>query len=426
MTERIELVKKILNAAHVDDYRIAATKTESHELFFVHKALETVRSTDTLDIKVTVFARHDGKLGDATFSVYASYDEAAIANAIEAAKKRAILIDNEPYPLPEGERATFESGSNFSGFTVSDLAARIADAVYAADHYEDGSVNALEIFLYCDTVRILNSRGIDKTETRHRAMVEAIPTWNGEESVELYECYNFTEYSFDNIFEEMDRKMREVRDRLAAKKPETKLSCPVVLGAPELSSLIEDLVYELNYSKVYSHANAFSLGDAIQKDPTGDALRVTMCGQMTDSVRAAHFDADGFTLRDTKVIDNGKAESFFGSVRFASYLGMEPTGNLSCARVETGTLTDEALKKAPYFRCASMSGIQVDIYNDYIGGEVRLGYYFDGEREIPVTGVSISGKLSDALSSLRLSDTATTYEAYRGPKLACLFGIEIV
>ena len=88
--------------------------------------------------------------------------------------------------------------------------------------------------------------------------------------------------------------------------------------------------------------------------------------------------------------------------------------------------TDEQLKSAPYFRCASMSGLQLDIYNDYIGGEVRLAYYFDGEREIPVTGISISGKLSDALANMRLSDTATVYEGYLGPKWASFGGIEIV
>ncbi len=50
----------------------------------------------------------------------------------------------------------------------------------------------------------------------------------------------------------------------------------------------------------------------------------------------------------------------------------------------------------------------------------------DGEREIPVTGISISGKLSTALSNMRLSSEETTYESYRGPKCAIFDGIEIV
>ena len=57
----------------VSDYRLNTVKTESYEMFFVHRDLETVRSTDTVSRKVTVFVEKDGKLGDATFSVYVEH-----------------------------------------------------------------------------------------------------------------------------------------------------------------------------------------------------------------------------------------------------------------------------------------------------------------------------------------------------------------
>ncbi len=420
------MIKKILDTAGVSNYRIMSTATRSHELFFVHKNLETVRATDTTDTKVTVYMEHDGAFGEATFSVYASYDEAKIRAEIETAKKKALLVANEMYELPANETAFFESDSNFKNYDVPTLAAAIADAVYAADSYADGSLNALEIFVYRDTVHLQNSRGIDKTEVKYRAMVEAIPTWNGEESVELYECHNFTEFDAAAITAEIDGKMQEVRDRLAAKAPETKLTCAVVLTAPELASVVGQLALELNYGGLYNHSNAFSVGDDVQKNPTGDTLHVTMCGQMKGSVRSAAFDGDGFTLVDRKIIENGRAIAGFGGVRYASYVGKEPTGNLRCVRTACGTLTDEELKKTPYLKCVSMSGIQLDIYNNYIGGEVRLAYYVDGDTVTPVTGISLSGKLDEALSSMRLSVDETTYEGFSGPKLARFEGIEIV
>ena len=113
-------------------------------------------------------------------------------------------------------------------------------------------------------------------------------------------------------------------------------------------------------------------------------------------------------------------------MRFASYLGEKPTGNLRCLRLAAGTLSDAEIRKAPYFRVASMSGLQLDIYSDYIGGEVRLGYYFDGEKEIPMTGISLSGKLSEALSCLRLSEKTAVWEGYEGPTLALISKMEIV
>ena len=424
MTERI--INLLKADSGVTDYRINTVKTESNELFFVHRQLETVRSTDTTDVKVAVFVAHDGKLGDATFSVYSSYTDEKIKEEIEAAKKKAALIDNEPYALPENERESFESDSNFKDFKPHELAAKIADAAFASDCYDGGSINALEIFIYKDTVTVKNSRGIDKTETKYRAMIEAIPTWNGGESVELYECYNFTEYDREAIVSEIDKKMREVRDRYEAKKPEGKLTCNVVLDAPELSQLLENLAYELGFASVYNHSNAFSRGDEIQKAPTGDKLNITMRGKMRGSVSSSAFDGDGVTTKDAQIIKDGKAIAYFGSARYASYLGEAPTGNLRCLSAEVGTLSDKEMRATPYFRCASMSGLQVDIYNDYIGGEVRLAYYFDGEREIPLTGISISGKLSEALSEMRLSENETVYESYRGPAHALFTNIEIV
>ena len=384
MTERII---KILNKTDgISDYRIRSVRTESRELFFVHKELETARSTDTVDTKVTVYVAHDGALGEATFSVYSSYDHDRIAEEIEKARKKAALISNQTYELPADETGTFYSDSNFKDHSPAELTSLIADACFEADQLEGGSINALEVFVYKDTVTVKNSRGIDKTEVKYRAMAEAIPTWNGEESVELYEQYNFTEFDRAAITDEILVKMREVRDRYIAQAPTEKLSCPVVLGAPELEQLFDSFIGELSFSAVYQHSNAFSVGDDIQKVTGGDPLTLTMCGKTRGSVHSAAFDADGFTLSDRKIIENGKAVALWGGTRYAQYLGETPTGNLGCIKVETGTLTDGELRSAPYFRCASMSGLQVDIYNDYIGGEVRLAYYFDGEKEIPVTG----------------------------------------
>ncbi len=425
MTDRI--INLLKADSGVTDYRINSVKRESYELFFVHRDLETVRSTDTTDIKVTVMVGDTDNMGEATFSVYSSYTDEKITAEIDTAKKKAALAANRAYALPENECGVWESESNFKNYSAPELAAKIADATFAADNYENGSINALEIFIYKDTVSVKNSRGIDKVETKYSAMVEAIPTWNGnEESVELYEAYNFTEFDSETITAEIDGKMREVRDRLLAKAPENKLSCRVVLPASELSQLIDGLVSNLNFASVYNHTNAFSRGDEIQKSPIGDLLNVTMKGRMMNSVSSAAFDSDGVTTIDASVIKDGRAESYYGPVRYASYLGETATGNLRCISAECGSLTDEVLCSAPYFRCASMSGLQLDVYNDYIGGEVRLAYYFDGEREIPITGVSISGKLSDALSSMLLSAEETTYEDYKGPKFAVFNNIEII
>ena len=419
-------IEKLLKESKATEWKINSTKTESYELFFVHSKLETVRATDTDSTTVTVYLDHDGKKGQASFKIYASTSEDEAKAKIHSALEKAALISNEYYALPEGEALDGAIKSNIADLEPRTVASKIAEAVFSSDMLGMGSVNALEIFINKYTVTVKNSRGMDKREIKYSTMVEAIPTWNEGESVELYEAIRTAEFDYDQIKSEIEAKMREVRDRGRANAPESKLSCPVVLPADELSRLFGELAHTLNFASVYTKQNPFSEGDAIQKSPTGDKITVTMRGQLKGSSASALFDADGTTLRDVKVIENGIAVAYFGGDRFAQYLGRTATGELSCYEVECGTLTDDDLNSAPYFECVSMSGLQLDIYNDYIGGEVRLAYYFDGEKKIPVTGISISGKLSDALNSIKLSNESKQSGRYKGPKLARFEGIEIV
>ena len=165
-------IQKLLGQnREISGFRIVSTKTDSYELFFVHrKCLETVRATDTDTVSVTVYVNHDGKVGDSTFSVYGSMGEAEVADRIAAAAERARLVFNEPYELPEGGVLEAELPSNLRNAAPRALAAGIADAVFAADCVEGGSINATEkIFLYRDTVRVVNSRGIDKTQRSNTA-----------------------------------------------------------------------------------------------------------------------------------------------------------------------------------------------------------------------------------------------------------------
>lgn len=421
-------VEKILKETEtVDDYRVTSLETKSYELFFVHRKLETVRATDTVTTDVTVYVRHDGKVGDSTFSLYQSMTEADVREKVIAAVNRAKLVFNEPFEIPKGGRKDTVLPSNMELSDVPGLASRIADAVFAADCYRDGSINATEIFVYQDTNSVKNSRGVDKTQVKIHVMIEAIPTWNeGGESVELYEDHRFTEFDSTAVTAEIDRRMREVRDRRTAVKPQTPLVCDVVLNPHEISELLREIVSNLDYSAVYSHSNLYKIGDDLQKDGSGDKLTVTMAGQLKGSVQSASFDDDGLDLGERTVIRDGVVESNFGSNRFACYLGLEPTGSLRCAKVAPGTLTVQELEKRTYLDCVSLSGLQVDLFNDYIGGEIRLAYYHDGGKKTPVTGISMSGRLSEVIASLRLLDSTVVSGSYEGPEKLLMKSISIL
>ena len=423
-------MKKIIQAlqanGQVSDYKINLSAKESYECFFVKGKLETVRCTDICDKTVTVYVDHDGFKGDSQFFVYPSTTEEELRELIEKAVQKASLLNNKMYTLPENETGDYAVESNFAAYTLPELAGRIADAVFAANRVENADLNSVEVFVNRRRDTVVNSRGIHKTQVRYDAMVEAIPTYNGEtESVELYQQYNFSSFCAETVQKEIAEKLREVTARAAAVKPDFAMDCKVILNKQELGELFGSISHDLHFSTVYSHAGVFHKGDEIQQAPTGDKITITMAGSLPGNIRSACFDSDGMTLRATRIVEDGKAVAYYGDNRFGQYLEETPTGNLRCMQVETGTACPKCLTQGPYLEVLSMSGLQVDFYNDYIGGEIRLAYYCDGEKITPVTGISITGSLKQVLASIRLAQSSAVHDGYCGPEKAILQGMKI-
>ena len=423
MKKVMELLEK---NPQVSDYKILIHKKESFELFFVKGKLETVRSTDTCDKQVTVYVNHGEFKGDSLFYIYPSTTDAQIEEKIQSAVQNALLINNQNYELPPAETDEYIIPSNFSHYDPVALATKIAQGVFDANGVEHGSLNSVEVFINHHKNTVMNSKGLCKTQDKYDAMVEAIPTYNGEEqSVELYEQYNFNTLDMTVLQDEIARKMEEVKARYTAQKPEQLPSCKIVLNKLELEELFGSIASDLNYATVYGHANLYKKGDNLQKNRTGDPITVTMAGSVPGNVKSACFDSDGLSLGKVQLVADGQAVSYYGSNRFGQYLGEKPTGNLSCLCVSPGSLDIDSLKLEPHLEVISMSGLQVDFFNDYIGGEIRLAYYHDGTKCIPVTGISIAGKLQEVLSSIRLSVLTATHDRYTGPAKALIPNMNI-
>ena len=125
-----------------------------------------------------------------------------------------MLINNRHYDLPNAESGSYVVESNFSEYSPAELAAQIANAAFAANIIENASINSLEIFINKHTETVINSLGLNKTQVRYDAMVEAIPTFNGtEQSVELYEQYNFSAFNEAAVRTEIAEKLAEVKAR---------------------------------------------------------------------------------------------------------------------------------------------------------------------------------------------------------------------
>lgn len=417
----MEKLIEILKNSSADGYKINEIKKETFQTFFVHDKLETVRGGETTDITVTVYKKHDGALGNATFSVYVSSDEKDIKSAVESAIEKALAVSNPPYELVEKEEGKYEGERLILGKDLAETSAEIGKAVFSAKSGDRSTLNATEVFVDKITSRVVNSKGLDKTAVYYKAMIETIPTFNGDGgSVETYSQRKFSAFSKDEMTEYIAKQLREVEAKAVAVKPEGVEKCDITIRGEEIAELLENYAYDLNYSNLYLKSNYFKLGDEVQKGDDCDKLELTLCGTAEGCSGSAYFDEDGSSLKEKKVISEGKVVGFFGSDRFAQYLGEEKTGNLGIVSLKAGDLDKESLSGKTYLECLQFSGLQVDILNDYIGGEVRLAILHKDGKEIPVTAFSISAKLSQAISSIKLSKKTCALPEYTGPEFMLL------
>lgn len=410
----------------VSDWKIIESGTDSYEMFFVLDKLETVRKADTVRTDVEIYVDHDGKRGRSSISVSPAVTDEELETLVEGAIEKASLLGDPPYSIPENEKGEFVVESNLNGREKCDIAAEIANIVRDVKVSENCAVNALEIFVTDRETHIVNSRGIDKTQRRSSAMIEAIPTYNGEKRASSFTkrstLQSWTPMPSGRRFARVSRTLWRGISRKA--RNQARLSRDSERRRNSFSFRYD--CRKMDMAGEYMHSTPYEIGDKLQSDPKGDKLDITLTGVIKGSPNSSYFDADGSSLVPVKVVENGVIKAFSGSSRFAQYLGKKPTGALPCIKVEPGTTKISEMTAKPYLECVYLSGIQVEVENDYIGGEIRLAYYFDGEKKLPVTGIFMSGKLSDVLNTVVLSEETVVYERYFGPRKLLVSGMDII
>lgn len=421
------MITTIINALkankRVSAYSITAKNTESSELFYVKQQLQCNRASNFDEYHVAVYADKDSLRGNASFVVDPYMDEATIVQKIDDAIEQALLAVNKFYELPSPTDDELQKNeSNLEGKNFNELMTSIVPAVFRADCFENGSINATEIFLYKTNYHIVNSNGIDIKFTRYKGNIELIPSFvNGDEKFEVYKMVEFSSLDTKKITEEINEAMQEGLDR--SKAAPLKLDNPninVLIPASELSSFFGYFLFKLNYRSILTQSSDVKIGDFMQGECEGDKVSISLKPMIPSSPDSAPVDLDGVVLKDVNLVEDGIAKTYYGAFQYGYWMGIEkPTGNIGNIDVKPGSVSEDDMKKTPYLECVKFSGIQMDPFTGFFGGEVRLGYYFDGEKRIPVTGFCISGNIEEIKQSIRLSKEVKGSGNYQGPKYLC-------
>ena len=413
----------------VSAWKLIESETESCELFYVLKNLETNRASNTKDISLTIYVDGEGTRGSANVNIYPHMNEEEIARVIEEGVYSASFAMNKFYEIPSQGEVKELNPSNLEEKPFVDVIEDIVNAVFKADVHENGWINSTEFFLYKKHIHLRNSKGVDVAYNKYYGNIEIIPTWKGEkEEVELYKMIEFGSLDLEYITKEVEDILHLAKLRSEAVTLPSGTKANILLTGDEAQQIIDHFVSDLSYMSEYQHMSRSKIGESVQgEEIKGDKLNVKLVPSLVNSISNAPCDRDGVCLKEIDVIKDGVALTRHGDYRFGYYLGEEnPTGSYSNMKVGCSDTTEEELKKAPYIECLKFSGMQMDSFSGFFGGEVRLGIYFDGEKTYPVTGFSISGNINDKKCELTLSkEEISTSGGYEGPKYILVPGMDI-
>jgi len=412
----------------ISDYSITVLSTETVEEFFVIQKLETTRQTDTSEIHVTVYKKEEDTLGSSSFIVSHEISKNEINNLIDKAVYSASFVHNKAYELVQGDKKMKKVRKLENVNPFDTLQSYAQKFINASIDENDMSIkfNSLELFFTFKNIHLITSTGIDYEKKIYNVMIESIPSFTDKLSgfkTELYRAFHYNNINDETLKQvENDAKDAVLDCQLRAKatKCEIKKKMDVILKDNNLPQLFFEVADNLNYANVYNKSNLFSIGNKVQTKPA-TKMNITLCKTSKEDF----FDGEGILLQDTELIKNGEVVNYFGSKRFASYLGIEPTGMLNLLKMKKGTKSVEEFKQNEHIEILDMSGLQVDLYQGYIGGEVRLATYFDGKDYHPISGFSFSGDLKEVLNNYELSTETITLRNYIGPKYIKIKNVEI-
>lgn len=425
----INRIKAILNKLdNINDWKIIESISEDNEFFFVGRNLDMNRAKKVKQYLVTVYRdfEEEGEKyrGSATAKIHPTMLDEEIRVVLEESVFAAGFVKNKPYPLAEASLATGNVESEMLKGEISDWISKVTGEIFATD---GDCLNSVEIFVNRGKKRILNSKEVDAAFEYANAFIEIITSATGkDEEVELYHQLRLSGFEPGEITEQVSEKLRLTKDRAAAVfTPPLKKATVLLTGEPA-AQLLGYYLDRASVKMVYEKLSTAKIGESVQgEEVKGDKITLLMDPFVPGSYYSAPYDGDGLALKKETIIEDGILKKYWGDVRYSYYMGVEPTGSATNYVINPGEKTQEELRSDPYLEVASFSAFNVDEITGDFGGEIRLGWYFDGEKRLPVCGGSVTGNIKDVQEELYLSKEIHNYHSFVGPKTVKLNNVTV-
>jgi predicted Zn-dependent protease len=438
MLDRI--VEQLKANKDISDWKIVQNQIESNELFIIKKQIDMPRSKHINHIAVTVYKdfEEEGKKfrGSSTANIHPTMTDEEISIAIKDIAFSASFIKNQHYTIPAKTNIEIKSLANkFDSAPIVDWMPKLKEALYKYDNYDKGFINSSEFFLNKDITTILNSRGVLHRYISYKGQIELISSWKGMvEEIELYKEIMFSDYDPEVLSSAAKELLEMSKERAGTQPTPNSEGFAVILTGEPVSEVLKYYYIGSNAQSVYQLVSTAKLHESIQgENIQGDKINLTIDPTLSNSVVSAPVDDDGVVLTAHKIIENGVLQKYWGTNQYCQYLNVEPTGRINNLVYEGGSKTIDEMRMAPHLEIAAFSDFGINTMTGDFAGEIRLGWYDDGNTRVAINGGSISGNLNNVQSNMYLSKELQQCTAkeifqplgYKGPKAIMMHNISI-
>ena len=422
----IEELRTLLQASGADAWELTEARRQVRECYCIRHAVDQHRIRDVRLVTVKVFRRFsegDAEfLGSAGGEIPAGSDREEAARLIGSWLSGAAFVRNPVYTLvpPAGGCSAGEDEPD-----TADMLRRFLALMHALPETETEDVNSYEIFCGKTRLRFLNSRGVDRSCWAPEAMLEVVlnARRDGHE-IELYRMITAGGCDEAALRASLTEALRLARARLEAGKTPLLRTADVLFSTEAALPLYEYFADRMDAAYKVRGYSDWTPGKPIA-DFAGDRVTLRAVPFLPGSSRNVPFDAEGAPIRETTLIEAGVPRRFLGGRQFSCYLGLEDSFRPSNLVFSGGTCGEDTLRAGAYLEVAEFSDFQVNSVTGDMAGEIRLAFWHDGTRCVPVSGGSVSGNMSELLRGMRMSEQTRRYDCRVIPALTRLFGVSV-
>ena len=421
----VDRIVALLKASGADAWELTDRREEGWEFYFIRRKLDQNRARLVEHIRVKVYKKSpDGQfLGSASGEIAPTAGEDEARREIGRLIANAAYVKNPFYTLnPPVESAAGEG----EAVDPAPIAGDFIKALRSAPETATEDINSSELFVSAIRRRFINSEGVDVVSVYPRSMAEVVVNARREgHEIELYRMYQSGGCDREALIRDLGETMRFGRDKLVAEPTPNLGRADVVFSSAASRELYGWFAGRMSAAyKVYGYSD-WEIGAPVVPDAAGDRVTLVARKALPNSSENAAFDAEGAPVRDVTMIEDGVARRFLGSRQFSQYLKLEDSFQPGNFEVSGGSQDAAALREGQFLEAVEFSDFQVDPFNGDIAGEIRLAYWHDGERVVPVSGGSVSGTMAELAARMCMSRETRQYDNWVVPAVTRLEGVTV-